>query len=243
MIFKFFFFILLIQFYTIQARDLETGSLKVVIKEGMPVLEFKKINNKIHIFQNKKRIQIITPQGNGGELPVSVSVRANVDFNEDGYLDLLVTEESKLGLNVNSVFLYSPELKQFQKLPALSYLPNLSYNIEKKEFQESQTSSEGYVFYLRKYKLKDQKVILLKEIKQESLESKNYFVRVVKERENEELNLKCEAIMKKEPEFDLAYLIFGDCDSCELQNSGVRACEILHDSKTKPKEKKKSKKN
>lgn len=229
-------------FYPVLAKDTDGGTLKVVVREGVLPYEFKKIKNKIHISQKRKKVQIITPQGNGGELPLSLGVKADLDLNEDGYLDLIVTEESGVGLNVNSIFLYSPEHKQFQKLSGLSYLPNLSYNSEKKEFEESQNTGEGYIFYLRRYKLQDGKPVLTKEIKQDSLESENYYLRVVREKEDEKLALRCEALMKKEPQFDLAYLISGDCDSCELQYSGVKACERGAEKKVGKKGKKKIKK-
>jgi hypothetical protein len=234
----------ILSFSTLYAKDSDSGTIKVVVREGLVPIEFRKIKNKLHIFQKKKKLQVISFQGNGGELPLSLSVRVDIDFDEDGYLDLLLTEESGIGLNVNSVFLFSPTKKKFIKLPELNYLPNLSFNTERKEFEESNANGEGFVFFLRRYALVEGKPSLTKEIKQDSMESENYMLRIVREKEDGNFQLKCEALMKKEPEFDLAYLITGDCDTCELRYSGIKACDkpIAKKSTKKPKKRVKKKK-
>lgn len=237
-------FTILIMFSTLLlARDEDPSVIKAALKEGMEIYTFKKVKGKLHIYSKNKKIQTIVFRGNGKELPLTNSVRIEYDFDQDGFLDMLLTEEINLGFSINSVYLFNFTTKKFELLENLSYMPNLSYNPKKQIFEETQSSKEGFVFYTRRYKLVNKKPVLLKEIRQEQLESEKYLHRVVKEKEENQLILKCEAIMKREPEFDMAYLITGDCETCELELSGIPACEIVLDKTSKPAKKKSKKKN
>lgn len=237
------FILFLILFNSLWSRDEDTSVIKAALKEGMEVYTFKKSKGKLHIYSKNKKIQTISFRGNGKELPLTNSVKIEYDFDQDGFLDMLLTEEANVGFNVNSVYLFNSVTKKFELLENLSYMPNLSYNSKKQIFEENQSSKEGFVFYLRRYKLIGRNPILLKEIRQEPMESEKYLHRIVKEKEEDQFVLKCEAIMKREPEFDMAYLITGDCESCELELSGVPACEVILDKASKPPKKKGKKKN
>ncbi len=223
--------------------DETTSVIKAALKEGMEIYTFKKSKGKLQVYNQNKKIQSITFRGNGKDLPLTSVVKIEYDFDQDGFLDMLLTEETNSGFNLNSVYLFNPITRKFELLESLSYMPNLSYNHKQKIFEENQSSKEGFVFYLRKYKLIERKPILLKEIRQEPMESEKYLHRTVKEKEENQFALKCEAIMKREPDFDLAYLITGDCESCELELSGVPACEIVLDKTSKTPKRKGKKRN
>lgn len=240
---KIFFYILLLTSSSLFSRDEDSSVIKAALKEGMEIYTFKKVKGKLNVYNQNKRIQTIPFKGNAKDLPLTNVVRLEYDFDQDGFLDILLTEEASVGTNMNSVYLFNPKTKRFEIVESLSFMPNLSYNPKNQIFEETLSSKEGFVFYLRKYKFTDRKPSLIKETRQEQLESEKYLHRVVREKHEGQFTLKCEAIMKREPEFDIAYLITGDCESCELDFSGVPACEIVLDKTSKTTKKKGKKKN